>query len=211
MENTDIKNIIDIDGNTYNLVQIKKQIWTKENLNVSKYRNGDEIPFVQDNLEWGTLTTGAWCYYENKDENGTTYGKLYNWFAVNDPRGLAPEGFHIPSNEEWSIFTKNIGGQDLNDTILIAGGKMKEKGNKHWQKPNKDASNDSGFTGIPGGIRNLEGRFIKIGLGANWWSSSEENEDITRAWFRSLTYNYGSSGSGTANKVMGYSVRCIKD
>jgi uncharacterized protein (TIGR02145 family) len=121
--------VTDIDGNSYNLVEIDTQLWISKNLNVSKYRNGDEIPQVQDASEWAALTTGAWCYYENKEENGTTYGKLYNWYAVNDPRGLAPEGFHIPSDEEWNDLIENLGGEN------VAGGKMKEKGKVHWDEP----------------------------------------------------------------------------
>jgi uncharacterized protein (TIGR02145 family) len=206
MENNLVK---DIDGNTYNVVKIGKQVWTIENLNVSKYRNGDVIPQVQDKVEWATLKTGAWCYYENKDENGTTYGKLYNWFAVNDPRGLAPEGFQIPSNKDWSTLTKNIGGEELYNKVLIAGGKMKEKGNTHWEKPNKGASNASGFTGLPGGIRDQDGMFVGKGLNATWWSSSEENTD--NAWYRNVSQNYDHLGFSDIFKARGFSVRCLKD
>jgi uncharacterized protein (TIGR02145 family) len=100
MEITENNSITDIDGNTYNLVQIGKQLWFAENLNVSKYRNGDEIPEVQDKTEWAALTIGAWCYLDNNPDNGAKFGKLYNWHAINDPRGLAPEGFHIPTDKD---------------------------------------------------------------------------------------------------------------
>ena len=209
MEITENNTVTDIDGNTYNVVQIGKQLWTAENLNVSKYRNGDEIPEVTDINEWRSLTTGAWCHYENKDENGTTYGKLYNWFAVNDPRGLAPEGFHIPSNNEWNTFTKSIGGIDLNNIIKIAGGKIKEKGYNHWTKPNKDASNESGFSGLPGGIRDQDGIFNGKGLNATWWSSSEVDTD--HAWYKNVSYNYDFLSSIDTFKARGFSVRCLKD
>jgi uncharacterized protein (TIGR02145 family) len=206
MENNLVK---DIDGNTYNVVKIGKQVWTIENLNVSKYRNGDVIPQVQDKGEWATLKTGAWCYYENKDENGTTYGKLYNWFAVNDPRGLAPEGFHIPSDKEWKTLTTNLGGKEINNLIPLAGGKMKEKGKMNWEKPNKGATNSSGFTGLPAGNRNIEGMFISKGLNAFWWSSSEV--DSNNAWFRRLSYNYDYVVFSDTFKTQGFSIRCIKD
>ena len=102
----------DKDGNTYKTIKIGKQKWMAENLNVSSYRNGDPIPQVQDKDEWAKLTTGAWCYYENDVENGKIYGKLYNWYAVNEPRGLAPEGWHISNDDEWGILIDRLGGDD---------------------------------------------------------------------------------------------------
>jgi uncharacterized protein (TIGR02145 family) len=205
-----IKNIArDIDGNVYNGIQIENQFWLTENLNVSKYRNGDDIPQVQNEAEWTTLKTGAWCYYENKEDNGTTYGKLYNWFAVNDPRGLAPEGFHIPSDKEWKTLTNYLGGNKINNLIPLAGGKMKEKGKMNWEKPNKGATNSSGFTGLPAGHRNIEGIFISKGLKAFWWSSSEV--DSNNASFRNLLYNYDFLVFSATFKTQGFSIRCIKD
>ena len=167
MEITDNNTVTDIDGNTYNVVQIGAQLWTTENLTVSKYRNGDEIPQVNNYDEWNNLTTGAWCYYENSITNGAIYGKLYNWYALNDPRGLAPEGFKIPSDEEWNILINFLGGKD------VAGGKMKPKGKKIWKNPNKDASNSSGFTGLPGGGRYNYDQYL--GYGGNWWTSTENS------------------------------------
>ena len=105
--------VVDIDGNTYQTVDICDQTWMKSNLNVSKYRNGDDIPQVTDATQWANLTTGAWCYFQNNTTNGTIYGKLYNWYAVNDPRGLAPNGWHIPSKDEWAVLRNCLGGENL--------------------------------------------------------------------------------------------------
>jgi uncharacterized protein (TIGR02145 family) len=196
--------VIDIDGNSYNGVQIGTQLWTTKNLNVSKYRNGDEIPQVQNKKEWEKLTTGAWCYYEKKEKNGTTYGRLYNWYAVNDSRGLAPAGYHIPSYEELLTLVANLGGEK------VAGGKMKEEGTTHWDKPNKNATNTSCFTALPGGYRFRNGLFYSIGKSGYWWSSSKEDTD--RAWnlwmANDESYVVVNYNNLFAN---GFSVRCLKD
>lgn len=149
--------IRDIDGNTYKTVKIGIQLWMKENLNVSHYRNGDPIPEVKNPTEWINLTTGAWCYYINDSAMGPRYGKLYNWYAVNDPRGLAPTDWHVPSHAEWISLTTYLGGED------VAGGKMKEAGTSHWQSPNAGATNSSGFTALPGGYRLSNGAYNGIG------------------------------------------------
>ena len=149
--NTDSNTVSDVDGNVYQTVTICNQTWTKSNLNVSKYRNGDFIPQVTDPTAWANLTTGAWCYYNDDPANGAVYGKLYNWHAVNDPRGLAPQGWHIPSDIELTTLTNCLGGES------IAGGQMKESGFAHWLSPNTDATNSSGFTGLPGGSRGTMG------------------------------------------------------
>ena len=158
--------VTDYDGNTYKTVKIGKQIWMAENLNVSHYRNGDIIPEVKNPDEWSKLTTGAWCYYENDSENGKTYGKLYNWFAVNDPRGLAPEGWHIPTDAEWTHLTEYLGGKEIEKTyqgiyyweIADVGGKL--KATTLWKSPNEGATNSSGFTAFPGGYRYDDGDFL---------------------------------------------------
>jgi uncharacterized protein (TIGR02145 family) len=198
------KNIIvpDIDGDSYNGVQIGTQFWTTKNLNISKYRNGDEIPQVQDAAEWEALTTGAWCYYDNKEENGTNYGKLYNWYAVNDPRGLAPDGFHIPSDEEWYYLLEYLGGEN------VAGGKLKEKGKMHWNEPNKKANNNSGYTGLPGGYCSYSGTFNSIGELGYFWSSSD---DETEGMSISLNSDNGISRPYYYDKTYGFSVRLLKD
>ena len=185
----------------------------KKNLNVSKYRNGDAIPQVQDADAWSKLTTGAWCYYDNDASNGTKYGKLYNWYAVNDPRGLAPKGFHIPSNAEWSILIDYLGG------AAVAGTKMKstsgwynDKGNSGWFQiiPNGNGTNSSGFSGFPGGYRGgINGTFYHVGRVGHWWSATEYNSYF--AWHRVLYYFSGKVSSYDDSKEQAYSVRCLRD
>jgi uncharacterized protein (TIGR02145 family) len=143
-------------NNKIDNVKIGKQVWMKRNLDVDHYRNGDPIPEVKDPDEWANLKIGAWCYYDNNPANGAIYGKLYNWYAVNDPRGLAPEGWHVSSDEEWKELTNFIGGEEL------AGGKMKEAGTEHWNNPNLGASNESAFSALPGGWRSIDGTFSSI-------------------------------------------------
>lgn len=207
--------VTDIDGNTYQSVTNCGLTFTKQNLNVSKYSDGTPIPQVQDPTQWANLTTGAWCYYNNTTANGTTYGKLYNWYAVagiydaasaTNPalrKKLAPQGWHIPSDAEWTQLTDCLGGEN------IAGGKMKSTGTSLWLSPNTAATNESGFTGLPAGYRNSSGTFYSIGGYGYWWSSSEY--DTSNAWDRSLDYNNGDVGRNYDNKKDGVAVRCLRD
>ena len=201
--NSSITTVTDVNGNTYQLVTICNQTWTKTNLNTSKYRNGDDIPQVTNASTWANLETGAWCYYAHTTSNGTTYGKLYNWFAVTDPRGLAPVGYHIPSDTEWTTLTTCLGGE------TVAGGKMKEIGTTHWTTPNTNATNNSGFTGLPGGYINYNADFKDIGIIGSWWSSSAAL--IPYAWPRYLFYDSVYVGKGSISKQEGFSVRCVRD
>ena len=190
-------------------VIIGTQTWTTKNLDVATYRNGDTIPQLQDSIAWGLLTTkGAWCYYNNDPANGTTYGKLYNWYAVNDPRGLAPTGYHIPSDAEWSTLTTYLGGTTL------AGGKMKEASTLYWLSPNMGATNSSGFTGLPGGNRTTPyGFFMGRRQNGIWWSSSEGSAPgkfMARGLVNSISNVTGFSSIGESPSN-GFSVRCIKD
>ena len=188
----------------YPAVTIGGQVWMQKNLNVCKYRNGDDIPQVQDRTEWYALTTGAWCYYANNTANGPVYGKLYNWYAVNDPRGLAPAGWHVPSDVEWTTLTTFLGGE------LFAGNKM--KATTGWTLTSGITNtNSSGFTGLPGGYRFNDGEFYYVGNNGYWWSSLEAG--TTDLWNRYLGYFYGDVGRGrnNSNKNSGYSVRCLKD
>ena len=191
-------------------VTIGTQIWQTTNLNVTTYRDGTPIPEVTDPTQWATLTTGAWCYYNNASANGSTYGKLYNWYAVvgihdTDPNTpnkiLAPTGFHIPTDAEWTTLTTFLGGES------VAGGKMKSTGTANWLSPNTGATNSSGFSALPGG--NILGTFSFIGNYGLWWSSSEY--DTTYGIGRALSYNYGTANTYTTNKTAGLSARCIKD
>ena len=189
-------------------VTIENRIWTQCNLNVTTYRNGDLIPEVTDLTTWGNLTTGAWCHYNNDPENDAIYGKLYNWYAVNDIRGLSPIGYHIPTDEEWTTLTNSLGG------LTVSGGKMKSTGtiqleNGCWETPNTNATNESGFTGLPGGYRNTDGLFYNLRYQGTWWSSSEFN--IAIAWSRNTNYSIGSINRYNTSKTIGSSVRLIKD
>jgi len=211
-------NITDIDGNSYPTIvtNCSNQVWMQKNLNVSKYADGTPIPQVTSPAAWANLTTGAWCYYNNDAANSATYGKLYNGYAaagIYDAaslanltlrKKLAPMGWHLPTNDEWTTLTTCLGGEP------VAGGKMKETGTAHWQSPNQDATNSSGFTGLPGGFRSNNGPFTNIGSNGFWWSSAETNAPYPL--FLYLYYYSGNTTGGTnINKALGFSVRCIKD
>ena len=184
-------------------VKIGDQTWMVKNLDIVHYRNGDLIPQVADQTKWPYLTTGAWCYYSNDSTQGKTYGKLYNWYALNDPRGLAPKGWHVPSDAEWTALETSLGGS------LVAGGKMKEAGMLHWSTSNNGGNNSSGWAGLPGGQRGYNGYFMSIGEVGIWWSSSESNTPL--AVIRILSYADVRIGRSTGYSYFGYSVRCIKD
>ncbi|MBI5403841.1 MAG: fibrobacter succinogenes major paralogous domain-containing protein [Ignavibacteriae bacterium] len=195
-----LSQVTDKDGNTYKTVTIGTQEWTAENLKVEHYRNGDVIPQVQDKEQWKKLTTGAWCYYESSTENGTTYGKLYNWYAVNDSRGLAPEGWHIPSDAEWTTLIEFLGGsKDAGEKI---------KSTELW-KDIKWATNESGFSAIPGGLCDENYNYKFIGKHACFWSSTSNN--TVASWIREMHNNLKDVKRDTFHKRYGLSVRCIKD
>ena len=197
------KTITDIDGNVYNTVIIGDQVWMAENLKVTHYRNGDPVPNVTDDTDWKNLTTGAYCNYDNNTNNSATYGCLYNWYAVNDSRNIAPEGWHVPSNAEWQILINYLGGSS------VAGGKMKETGTTHWNSPNTGATNESGFSALPGGYRHRSGSYDSMGSGAPLWSSTEY--DSGNAWARALSGNYSEVHHGNSTNLFGFSVRCVRD
>ena len=182
-----------------NEIKIGVQTWSSKNLEVTKYRNDDAIPQVQDKNAWANLRTGAWCYYDNDASNGTKYGKLYNWYAVNDPRGLAPKGFHIPSDAEWTVLTDYLGG-------AAAGTKMKSSFG--WDS-NGNGTNSSGFAGFPGGYRLYDGTFSYIGRDGFWWSATEGNSDD--AWVRYLNGSLGFVFRDGDDKRGAFSVRCLGD
>ena len=186
-------------------IQIGTQKWMKENLNTSFYRNGDTIPYVTDATAWAGLTTGAWCYYNNDPANGEIYGKLYNWYAVKDSThgGLAPLGWYIPTDGDWTTLTTTLGGTSL------AGGKMKSAGTTRWTTPNTGATNSSGFAGLPGGYRDYGGTFNGIGNNGYWWSSTEAS--TADAWLRGLYYNFSNVTRHDGSKALGFSVRCLRD
>jgi uncharacterized protein (TIGR02145 family) len=194
--------VVDRDGNSYNTVQIGYISWTGKNLGVEHYRNGDAIPEVKDAEKWATLTTGAWCYNDNKQENGNIYGKLYNWYAVNDPRGLAPKGWHVATDTEWSTLGDLLGGVDN------AGGAL--KASRLWKEQKSETKNDSGFELLSAGARrDTDGKFMLPGEYSRLWSSTEST--AKSAWCRSFGYFDAALRRGKANKNIGFSVRCVKD
>jgi uncharacterized protein (TIGR02145 family) len=198
--------IADIDGNLYHTITIGTQIWMVENLKVTHYRNGDAIPNIIGGTQWGKRTTGGYCNYENNINNVSTYGHLYNWYAVHDARNIAPIGWHVPSDEEWSKLTNYLGG------ATVAGNNMKETGTTHWISPNAKATNSSGFTALPGGYRvNDNGLFSYIGFYGVLWSSSVSQFSTANGSCRYLTANSATITWTSGEKSNGFSVRCVKD
>ena len=188
-------------------VVIGTQQWMEKNLDVLTYRNGDVIPQVTDQTAWAALTTGAWCYFNNDPSGyGVIYGKLYNWYPVNDPRGLAPQGWHIPTDEEWTSLRTKLGGE-------LAGAKMKTT--TRWINPTNaykgaGTTNESGFSGLPGICREESGKFITyIGQVGYWWTASDYS--TSNAYYRLLSYDTDNFLKGNENKKRGFSVRCIRD
>ena len=195
--------IKDIDGNIYRTVPIGLQDWMVENLNVTHFRNGDEIAEVKNNDEWKKALTDhkpAWCYYNNFSGYGKTYGKLYNWYAVIDLRGLAPSGCHIPTDFMLTVLIEKFGSYNS------AGGKMKSTWG--WNN-NGNGNNESGLTCLPGGKCNLDGTFNGVGENGYWWGSSES--DIDNAWTFVLGYYENSISRNKFSKGLGLSIRCYKD
>lgn len=194
----------DINGNYYITIKIGNQLWMAENLKVTKFRYGDEIPVVADNKEWGALATGGLCWYNNNsDKYKSSYGAMYNWYCVVDKRGLCPKGWHIPSDSEWEILISYLGGKS------VAGSKVKESGTLHWVKPNAGATNESGFTALPSGDRHDDGSFYDLEWLGYFWASTEK--DATTAW--SIQLDWGSPVMSRQNnfKKDGFSIRCVSD
>jgi len=199
--------VTDIDGNLYHTVQIGNQCWTQSNLKTSRFRNGDIIPTGLNNSDWQNTTSGAYSIYNNDPVNDGLYGKLYNHYAVTDSRGLCPTGWHVPSDAEWTILENHLGGSS------VAGGALKSTAMQPtlggWDQPNTGATNSSGFTALPGGLRNSFGDFSGMAIDGYWWSSSVLS--ASSAWFSLL--NYGSSDifRNSGNRKLGFSVRCCRD
>jgi uncharacterized protein (TIGR02145 family) len=193
----------DADGNLYKTVKIGTQWWMAENLRTTRYNDSTSILLITDSATWGTLTTPAYCWYNNNP--GTykkSYGALYNWFAVNTGK-LAPKGWHVPAETEWNILIGYLGGN------LVAGGKMKESGTLHWESPNTGADNSSGFSALPGGARLSFGWYVSLGRYGFWWSVNDSIGGCTAD--RPLAYQSPEIWYDYSPKVHGYSVRCVKD
>lgn len=201
-----LSQVSDIDNNTYKTVKLGNQVWMAENLTTQHYRNGDIIPQVQNSEEWINLTIGAWCYYYNKTEHGVVYGKLYNWYAVTDPRGLAPEGWHIPDKPEWQTLEGFLDHD-------VAGKKMKSI--TGWEEDAEVSTNESEFNGLPGGYRsgwkkaNIKGEFFNMGKNGDWWTTTAIDDEIL--WDANLDAYSNQLGFWKMYKTAGLAVRCIKD
>jgi uncharacterized protein (TIGR02145 family) len=182
-----------------------------ENLRVTKYRDGTAIPLDASGdpagnasgQTWSGLSTGARTVYAHDNANLTTYGYLYNWFAVNDAKGLCPLGWHVPTDAEWKTLTDFLGG------LSVAGGKMKSTGTTLWNAPNTGADNSSGFSALPGGFRYQFGAFVGIRVNAFIWSASES--DSSNAWSRFLNNGNSSANRVSSHKKLGASVRCLRN
>jgi uncharacterized protein (TIGR02145 family) len=198
----------DQEGNVYKTIVIGTQEWMAENLNTGIYRNGDAIVTDLDNSAWGATTSGAWSYYNNDASYACPYGKLYNWFACTDARGLCPTGWHVPSDAEWTTLTNFLGG------LSVAGGPLKSTGtaidsNGLWTSLNVDATNSSGFSGPPCGYRNGIGIFGAMGVQSYLWCSTQSV--AFGGWVRVLFDNNGTVARSSNYKESGYSVRCVRD
>jgi len=201
-DNNNPSSITDKDGNVYTSVTIGTQVWMKENLKTTKYNNGTTIPNVTDDTEWENLNTGAYCWYDNEITNKASYGALYNWYAVNTGK-LCPAGWHVPTDAEWTILIDYLGGK------YFACGKLKETGTTHWGSPNAGATNETGFTALPGGYRLVDGYFLWMGYTGHYWSSTEGAPCC--AWNRILFRDYDQVDINNYYKPAGNSVRCLKN
>jgi len=193
---------VDGDGNHYDTVVIGTQVWLKENLKTTRYNDGVQIPLVTGNDKWASMTSGIYCWYDNNPEYKEIYGALYNWYAVNTGK-LCPKGWHVPSDTEWSTLINYLGGKK------VAGGKLKENGTTHWKSPNVDATNETGFTALPGGCRYFNGSFYGLTVSGYWWSASDS--DTYKAWYRDIGYYYSYICRDIFPKRNGLSVRCVRD
>jgi uncharacterized protein (TIGR02145 family) len=208
--------VTDPDGNVYPIVKIGDQWWMAENLRTTRYADGTGIPTGLNNEDWAATESGAYAVFPHGSIPGldsdeqvlAAYGALYNWFAVDDSRGLCPVGWHVPSDDEWTILTSYLGGEDA------AGGKMKSTRTEpdphpRWENPNEGATNESGFSGLPAGYRFLLGNFSTIGFHTTWWSSTELVSGSV--WLRNLNYNFNDIFRTSNPKNNGFSVRCLMD
>ena len=195
-------NLTDIDGNSYIVVKIGSQYWMAENLQSTKFTDGTKIPLVSDYKTWGNLITPGYCWYNNDAGSyRTDYGALYNGFTVSTGK-LCPLGWHIPSTEEWMTLASYCGEK-------TAGGKLKESSTRYWMNPNNGATNETGFTALPGGSRGNLGSFLDEGLRGHWWSSTEY--DKTNILNNTMGYSYSNVTGSSDHKKSGLSVRCVKD
>lgn len=198
--------LVDVDGNRYSTIAIGNQVWMAEDLKTTRYYDGTPIPRVENYDEWAELTLPAYSWYNNDTAKREEFGALYNFYAVETGK-LCPEGWHVPSDEEWIILESSLGGASN------AGGALKEAGTDHWKTPNTGASNESGFTALPGGYRSYNGTFNWMRTYGLWWSSSEKSwyGGPPRVIYRDLRYDGQDMRRNISDKASGLSVRCIKN
>ena len=200
--------VTDIDGNIYQIVQIGNQVWMAENLKVTHYNNGDPIIYITSEEHWGSMDEGQYGVYDDEPTNANIYGNIYNWAVIGDIRGICPVDWHVPSDDEYTLLTDFLGGES------VAGGKMKEAGLEHWNYDSDqislEATNESGFTGLPAGHRNTNsGDYIYMGFYGYFWSSTENGSDL--AWRRYLFHYSSGVARDTFGKPNGFSIRCLRD
>jgi uncharacterized protein (TIGR02145 family) len=195
--------IIDIDGNEYKTIKIGQQVWMADNLKVSRFKNGDIIPLIENDNEWKDTNKPAFCYYNNNKSFNSNYGALYNWYAVNDHRNIAPTGWHVATSIDWMILINSLRGKN------VAGGKLKESSSAHWIENNEYATNDIGFSALPGGLRFETGEFSSMLELAEFWSTTKVNSSEARSrYIHSIGKSIESCSTDHRN---GLSVRCVKD
>lgn len=195
--------VMDADSNIYHTIIIGSQVWMKENLKTTKYNDSTSIPLVDNSFAWESLNTPGYCWYDNDEATYKhQYGALYNWYAVNTGM-LCPTGWHVATDADWTALENYLGGN------AEAGGKLKETGTAHWNSPNTNATNDVGFTALPGGIRSYNGSFYYVGEKARWWTSTVR--DVSDAWLRYVSYDSSYLERTNYPKENGFSVRCIMD
>ncbi len=195
--------VTDIEGNVYNTVQIGNKIWMKENLKTIKFNDGTPIQIVTDSTAWASLTSPACCWYNNEgDTYKEMYGALYNGFAASNIK-ICPEYWHVPSDAEWASVAQMLGGDK------VAGGKLKESGYDYWVSPNMTATNEIGFSALPGGLRYYDGVFHDFGFSSYFWTSTESTPG--RLWFRYMDYEYSDLFRFNNSANIGFSIRCVRD
>ena len=195
--------VTDADGNVYLTVKIGDQWWMAENLRVTHYRTDEAIPNVTDGFDWGEMRTGAYCDYNNDTSNTALYGHLYNWYAASNPN-IAPDGWHVPGRQDWDALVSFLGDSQQ------AGGRLKEFGFQHWAYPNTGATNETGFTGLPGGVRSdTNGQFLYLGNIGYFWSRTENQVFEAESFY--LVWISASIDVWSSDKFQGSSIRCVKD
>jgi uncharacterized protein (TIGR02145 family) len=201
----DYGSVSDYEGNMYKTIDLGSQKWMAQNLSATRFNDGKVILLVKDTTAWSKLSEPGYCWYKNEEASfKEEYGALYNWNAVNTGK-LCPGGWHIPTDEEFTVLSDYLGGE------MVAGGKMKVAGLTYWVDPNTGADNSSGFTGLPGGFRYFDGKFFDFGFSGYWWTSTQLNSKPEVAWFRFLYYNENTLYRFNNQKRNGFSVRCVKN